>query len=402
MSLTVREVFEEYSELTPKDKDLPGRIVRFKQNFINKNAEHTEFFGGNLIGYPSIRWTDRDTKAWLEEVLLVEDIKSCQEDLYECDGINKEYNVSSNIFNLSIPWVMNILWRQNSNIKSYRPGMEAALIVGMAFHLSTFMVRRFPYKSNPDIALSMFEKLNNRFDFKVEGSWIGLLTARTDIFMDTKGKYPDVWQEMVNDLRTVVMCNEVNGNIRKTVNILTELYHKEKEANERILKTKKLGDLDGESVIKDYIRKSDTLKRDMVSLCSDAPSLIKTEILEVIIDLYPNVDERALEDTLRYLSDNMNGRDKWYQYIELFSVFMLELVRRKKVDFSSVSQTVTTMVSLFRSSSTKNQDVLDIKKAFNKIVSDANPGESKNKIPSTVSGLIAYLTVRMLAINYYR
>lgn len=402
MALTVKETFEQYSELSPSDKDLPRRIIQFAQGFLNKNQDHTAFFGGNLIGTPAIRWTDRDTRSWLEDVLLVEDIKSCQEDLYECPGINKDFNVSSNIFNLSIPWVMNVLWRQDKNIKVYRPGMEHALIVGMAYHLSSFMVRRFKYPANPDIALSMFEKLNNKYDFKVHGSWIGLLRARTDIFMNTEGKYPDVWQEMTNDLRTVVMCNEVNGNIRNSVNILTEMYHKEKEANERINKASKLGTLEGEQVIKDYIRRSDKFKNDLIDACSEPSSLIKEDIFEVVLDISKNVDPEMLDNTLRYLADNIRSKDRWDETVGTLAVYLLELSRTKKVNFNSVGEVTNLVTSMFKASSTKNKDVLKIKKEVLELSKKANVGVRDNKHASNVGAIIRYLTIRALAINYYK
>lgn len=402
MSLTVRETFEQYSELSPEDKDLARRIVAFEQYFLNKNSNHTEFFGGNLLGTPAIRWSPQDTKRWLEEVLLIEDIRSCQEDLYECEGINKQFKVTSNIFNLSIPWVMNILWRQDKDIEKYRPGMQSALVVGMCYHLSTFMFIRFRYPANPEIAQSMYEKLDLKSDLKRYGSWIKLLRERTDIFMNTKGKYPDVWQEMVNDERTAIMCKEVNGNVRTTVNILTEKYYLEKEANERIQKVSKLGEVEGEQVIKDYIRKADNFTRDIVAMAEEPGSLIKDEILNITYDLAKNADQEMGRHTLYYLSDNLNSKDNWKVILERFGVYLLELSRTKKVDFNVIGEVTNHVASIFRSSSTKNKDVLFIKKEMHLLSRKANPGNRDAKHASNVGALITYLTIRIMAISYYK
>lgn len=400
MTLTVKETFEEYSDLSPSDTGLSKRIMSFEQYFLNKNPNHTEFFGGNLIGTPSIRWSPQDTKKWLEEVCLLDDIRNCQRDLYECRGINKDFNVSSDIFNLSIPWVLNILWRQNKTINN-RPDMVAALVVGMAYHLSTFMFRRFEYPANPSIALSMFEHLDNKSDFKRYGSWVALLRERTSIFLDTEGRYPDVWQEMTNDDRTVRMCNEVNGNIRVTVNILTEKYYIEKDNHNRVISVSKLGQIDGETVIKDYVRKSETLKADMGRICKDPNSLIKEEILDVLAEIVTTANPRSVKDVLNYLSDNYRGKGDWHLWVERLVIFLLELSRTRDVSFKDIGAVVNKTITMFSSSSTTNKDVVFIKSEVTKLCKTALPGERANRIPPNIKAVITYMTIRILSINYY-
>lgn len=401
MPLTVKETFEQYSELGPDDKNLPSRIISFERAFINKNSNHTEFFGGNLIGTPPIRWTDRDTKQWLEEVLLIDDIRGCQRDLYECDDIEKDYNVSSDVFNLSIPWVLNILWRQSSNLKD-RPELISALVVGMSFHLSTFMFRRFPNPTNPIIAQSTFEKLSNKFDFKKEGSWINLLRARTDIFLNTEGRYPDVWQEMTNDARTVRMCNEVNGNIRGTVNLLTSNYYTELASSNRMKIASKVGELEGEKVIKDYIRKYDTFRADIASMCSSPSTLIKKDVIEVTYNLSPAADEDMGVNTLNYLSDNYNSRDGWNDIPERLGKLLLDIGRTRKVDFNSIGDVVGHVRALLRSSNTRVEDIHVVKKSLMDLSKKANVGERDNRHISNVVAVATYLVIRILAINYYK
>lgn len=402
MSLTVKETFQEYSDLSPSDTGLAKRIIAFEQYALNKTPDHTEFFGGNLIGYPIARFSPADKKKWLEEVCLIDDVRNCQLDLYECPNIERDYAVSSEIFNLSIPWIMHILWNQKKTTKN-RPEMVSCLTVGMMFHLTSFMHGRFQYGAKPAIALAMFENLDFKNDFKKEGSWIGLIRARTDIFMDTDGRYPDVWQDMVNDLRTVRMCNEINGNIRSTVNILKDKYETEAENQNRIESVSKVGEVDGEKMLKDYIRRADRLKEDMGRICADPNNLIKDEIIEIMPELLKTYDDRLVREILYYFSDNFRSKkDDWEETVNRLMIYILALPRTKGVSFKNIGEVVNVVVSMLRSSSTSNKDIIFIKRNMIRLSKKVHPSLREAKHPSNAISIVVYLTIRALSINYFK
>ena len=69
MSSAIKAVFESFCGNLPIDKSLAKRLHSFTTNFINKNRDHIEFFGGNLTGAHVVRFVDADKNHWFDDIL---------------------------------------------------------------------------------------------------------------------------------------------------------------------------------------------------------------------------------------------------------------------------------------------------------------------------------------------
>lgn len=369
---------------------------------MNKNESHTAFFGGALLGVNPIRWVEaRDGKEWLEEVMLIEDVISCQYDIYNLKDIDKSFNVSSNIFNLSIVWGLNTMYRMKRT-PIVEEAMNSILVIGMMKHLCAFMYKRFKYPADEKIALMLFEILDMKSDLKKEGSWIKLLRSRTHIFLNTKGRYPDVWMDMIDDTRTVRMCNEINGNIRVTVNRMTERYYEVKGSQDRIMSSSKLGTIEGEKVIKDYIRKPQRLKDDMARISRDPRNLIRKELLNFTTDILTTAKPEFLEKSLNHLSDNYVANKGYAKMIDDLIIYILTMNRRTKISFNNIPMFISKLSSVFRSSGTNQREVLELKKDLLKLSTESLGGQRRVLLAANSTALLIYLSMRILSIEYFK
>jgi hypothetical protein len=100
MSVTLADVFDEHFKHVKFDSKLARNIYLYQIGYINRNREHLEFFGSNLLGVHVVRFKDSDVLKLFEEVLDV-DFLSLSDDLKKVSSINQDYKVSSDVLNLT-------------------------------------------------------------------------------------------------------------------------------------------------------------------------------------------------------------------------------------------------------------------------------------------------------------
>ena len=108
------------------DAKLAKRLNDYKTRFINKNAEHVAFFGGNLIGVQVIRFTTQDRNDWFNDILEVDEY-DLEDALYALPAVNEEYVISSDVMNLSALWLVFAIQR-NAKLPKALKERQAALL----------------------------------------------------------------------------------------------------------------------------------------------------------------------------------------------------------------------------------------------------------------------------------
>ncbi|MFO5742370.1 hypothetical protein ACLBPW_30195, partial [Klebsiella pneumoniae] len=54
------------------DRDLCKRIIDFTISFMNRNADHSAFFGGVLLGVQQVKFFDTDREISYDDVLRID------------------------------------------------------------------------------------------------------------------------------------------------------------------------------------------------------------------------------------------------------------------------------------------------------------------------------------------
>src|SRR6185312_8255581 len=116
MTSLIKAVFEEICSNLVIDQSLCTKIHLYQTGFVNKNSEHSEFFGGNLLGVQVVRFTDTDKHTWFDDI-IVADEEHLREKLHvipALQGANGVFNVAGDPMNLSLAWVLHRIHNETS------------------------------------------------------------------------------------------------------------------------------------------------------------------------------------------------------------------------------------------------------------------------------------------------
>lgn len=100
----VKTIFIENCQHLNFNKDFAAKINKYKTKFEYKNEDHQTFFGGNTTGVQKVRFLPEDTDVWLNDIMQVDEL-TLGEQILALPTINKDFHVSSDVFNLSCVWM---------------------------------------------------------------------------------------------------------------------------------------------------------------------------------------------------------------------------------------------------------------------------------------------------------
>lgn len=396
---TIASVFDEYTDID-FDKKFLERVLTFLHNYLNKNDAHILFYGGNLFGLHPIRFGDVHMNEWLDEVLQIDDITECERDLLDLDGIEGHRHVSGSIFNLSLAWTIHKFYTSKLKNEDRTRGVVAAMFIMQASHMAALQTWRFRYGADEAIAMAVYESYSKKTDLRNYGSWKALMEARGEALMEPDFVHKKALQNL-ETIPTVKFINDMFTRQTKMVNRMTEVYHEIKEEGARIQAQSKLVLGEDGLQLRDYSRPVDNLTSEMLRIATDKNNFLKDEIKSYVEKIVTTSDRRYIDDVLDYYVDNFSADKKHRELLEHLIVFIVNLARVEKIELSDIPQITSKILNLFRSSRSKNKDVLDMKRVSSEIVKKAIKRSRNTVQVSTQISLLLYLTLRILSIKKY-
>lgn len=383
------------------NEELAKKIVTFLQAFVNKNDEHTAFFGGNLLGVHKITWGDEyEGRSWLEEICGVEDIDQLQDDLYDIKDINPSHVTSSSLTNLSFLYMSHLLYASNLKEETKHNAIVATIMLAHCKHLTSLMGRRFRHAANPATARAMYEGLKYDSSLKKHGSWLALIRNRGEQVLADKFIWKRDLEKFDNDKRVTKWANDLQTRIRNLVNVLTRnFYDVHKEAN-RINTYNHLNDIGGELELSAFKSQQANLQREMMSFYTRKNDLMKEQLIDMTTAVITTSDKRLLEETLGFMVENNRPLHKdLVQLTETLVIFMYSVARENNIPMKDISKLVAKYVDMFRGSGTRREDILTIKNIIKQITDQAVPRARRSMQTSTRVALFTYLVIRIFSIK---
>lgn len=394
MSQDIFALFDKYSTFTPDDRSVQP-LIKWVLSFMNKNENHAAFFQSNLLGVNPIRFIDGDRDRWLE-TMGITDVTELQSDIHSLPNVLPEQRVRSDVFNLSIAYAAHKVFNSRVSTKLKQVTLEYIFIGYLAKLTSGLLWRRFRHAAVPDIAMALYESLDNSTYLKKYGSWIGVFTQRAKDINDTRGiHHPRI--RGADDEDWMYMVAEISTRMHDMVQELTNKFHDIKDNKARISTTSKIGSIDGEAVLKDTRNATAQIRRTMDRVARDPRDFIRGEIMELTIDAVLTCEERYLKEALNYYVDNYK-RDKDIQrFQEATILFLVNAAKDRRIDIKQTPLIVGTCKTIFRASNTKRKDALEIKTAAERIIQKSVSRSRASVQVSTKMGLLIYLVLRILS-----
>lgn len=400
----IKDVFDKYTNITV-DKTLTTKLTFHVYSFVNKNETHSAHFGGNLVGVRPVRYIDADARSWLEDIMGIEEIRECQQELLKTPEVNPKFRISSDIVNLSFIYLMHRIGNSSLPKDSKDYALQEVIVMNLSKHMCSLLSHRFKFPSDEIIAQQLFESLDNRSHLKRYGSWLEMLKQTALEMLDPqKGIHTrrGVWQKMDNDKSVIYMTNDIQDRLAGQINLLTEKYHEIKNNSDRVLLNSSINTIDGEKVLAEYVKRERQLVTDMLEIVKDPRDFIRDELVEATLAIVSTAEETHFRRTLNFVTDNATSDARIPEAVSKVCLFVLQEARQGRLNLSQPSEIIGRLSNTFRSSRVKKKDALELKEIYREIAEEAIPNaRDPIKVASAISTLI-YMGIRMLTITRYR
>lgn len=404
IDLNVKKIFDEECSHLKIDAALIRRINDFQVAFVNKNEDHMTFFGGNLTGVKPIRFTSTDKTKWFTDVIMADDI-TLEERLLLLPTINENFHISSDVFNLSVVWVMHFIFNSHllSDKQKEQGMMDAALSLNYKF-LTSLLYQYFKYDADPGIAAATYAQLSYKFALKQHGNWYSTLRFRSESLIGHSSIHYNTFKKFNNDVQIVYCLNDTQGRIRDMLKNIYREFMKVHGAGKKIVSTSSTVEFDGEEILKDKTKSLVSYNRYIRSIISDQNSLLKDDLLVLINNVQHTMPPKLLVKTLIWVSANYRhtGAPEIERFLDLTLTHSFAYMAGHQNTVKENNDLASFMASLrgvYMSSRSTDVELLEVRKIAEEIVVKATGTKNDSVIASVRTGLLLYIVLRSFLKN---
>ena len=369
------DVFRKHCSISI-DRTLLLKTLTYVNNFTRRDENSISFWGGGLIGCFPVKWTRSEEDTWITDILEIDDYNGLIQDIYSLPGINKSWKVSSNAINLSFLWIVyEALISAELEEKDREALARAALNMLQYKFITSLHTHRFKYVADINISIAVYEQLNNKTTLKKEGSWQGLVDARTTDILGIDSLHTKTIRTLRETTDVVKTLNDIWNRLKSIFNILTTDFHNIKDTNAKFASTTKFTIVEGESIIKDSFNEYAHIKRNMHVIIPDRNSFIREDLMEVVTKIIDTVYPRILKTTLIFISENFISKYKKVNIPDLVDeiiMYSFNIIREEHIDLRDLTSVALKFKNLLRSSRVIDPEFIRIKEQLATIIYDSN------------------------------
>lgn len=314
---SVLKVCDELFHKVEFDKNLYKKIMYNNIEFISKTDDHKNLFGSRLIGCHYLRYNLTD-KADFYDTLFNLDYDIVSESFEQITTIPKNFKIARDDINLTCFYSAH-KFLTNTQLKE-EDRENAAIEILNYFNYRTLVVicaNYFIYPISEDKAVSLIERLSNKYLIKKLKNWNEYCQYRSEEYL--KSKFRD----------TIIRFDE-----KELPNAISDLFNRTKDTIKNIysefiamiqsdeyIKSKKavVNDIEGEEVILDQIGNTKSYFNLIETMFIDKHSFIRSSYIDVIVDIISTVSYSQVYEMLEFLFDYTQKSSKNYEEVVKFS-----------------------------------------------------------------------------------
>lgn len=140
---------------------LVKKISLFKNEFMTKDSEYAEFFGGPLLGVHRIKWMPEDTDYWIYDIAMIDDVDELERETYRLPEINSAFKNSSNIHNLLMIYLLHKIHVSNEIPQKDKINCctDVMMCLNIKFLTSVVNNKFFKFPISTDIAIEVHRNI---------------------------------------------------------------------------------------------------------------------------------------------------------------------------------------------------------------------------------------------------
>lgn len=404
--LNIKSVFDDVCGSLKIDATLAKRLNNYKVKFINKNSDHVAFFGGNLIGVQVIRFTTSDRNDWFNDILEVDEL-DLEDRLYSLKDVNPEYAISSDVMNLSCLWLAFAVQRNAKlNTKLKEQMMDDIIMILNMKLITSLLFHYFKYPADEAVAKATYAELDYKFTIKQEGSWQKVMEKRTRDILDPKGIHHKTFTKFDKDLDVIYTINDIQGRLRDMIKNIYAVFIRIHQQGSRIGTVSSVVEIDGVESLRDKTKSLGIYTRYLSNILPDKNSLMKEELMQVIIRQSKTMPEKLFRDTLLWMSENTTGKyaSKIDAAMNELMLYVFDYLKANKSLMRSTTDIASIIIKLkgtFMSSRNTDASLRKTKSDFEEMVKLATGNKNNNILAAVRTGLMIYIVIRTISMKHY-
>ena len=347
--MNAKQVLDEFFKNISFDTALYKKLVYNNIEFITKNEDHKHLFGSKLIGCHHIKYTHYDKNIFYNNLFGIEsdDVVAAINDI---KTINKKFKTARDDINLVTFYMAHRFLTNDDLAKEKR--IEYAKEVLNYFNYRTLVLissNYFVYPISEEKAVSLSERLSNRYVIKRLKNWNEYCAYRSEEYLDSK--FLDLLVKFNKDDE---LPNAITDLLNRTKDTLKNIYGEfiTMMENDEIIKSKSnvVNDVEGQEVILDKINTPESYFTKIEAMTTDKNTFIRKDYLDVTIDIINSVSYRQLEETLSLcLEYSYTGREnhqKFNNFMKDILVNSIEYLHRNNIYLNNNSNVLTVINSI--------------------------------------------------------
>lgn len=381
------------------DQKLYKTYTAMLNQYITKNQDHIEFYGGKLLGVHIVRFTNDDYENFFAPLGITP--KEVTEKLKDFYTVKQNFSLFGDpYYLLGYYMIHKFLTSKDLDKKMHEP---AAKVIAMFMNIRIFTsmyTYRFRYPVNRDLAQAVYEGLSGKFMIKKVDSWYDLFMYRTSDLVDNEGLHFKVMNKFDNDKDIINAINDTRNRLSSLITNIYSLTMNYHSKGTKISTTSlTVTDLDGNDKIKDkfnnYLNDITMVKRSL----TNEETFVSNNLVDIIIGITKNTNRDYLINTLRWLSDNYL---KEHKIVDGFITESLTSIYDYLNDNNSVNKSVIDLLYLTKNyviSSRSEEGISEAKNKADEIIKKAIKKSSSSIIIPLRIALILYIFIKAQALR---
>lgn len=373
-------------------------------NQLQTRPDNIPFFGGNLLGTDNIRFLSADRDWWFDEILEIDE-EYLKEYVHRVPIINTDWVVTSDVFNMSIIWILNNIMTVFGD--KDKLALEAMLCVIDLFQfrfLTSIYSHYFRRPVDEAAATATYAALSMKFKIRQLGTWGAVIRDRSILTLAKDSIHYNTIKTLEPDESVMYFITDMSTRTRKTIKDQYGVLDKIRAGNLRVQSSSATIELDGERIIRDKINSYSTARNYLIDVSGNQASFIKNELTNIITDIMTTVSEQVFNEALVVIANLPAGaeRDKIEWCMDNTLMYSFDYITENRIRFNDIAFIITKMRSMFMSSKSPSPILHKLREDLEAFSVKHTKLRSPAALAAMRTSIMLYFLLRALSYNSYR
>lgn len=406
---TIRDVFMRAgAEIDFKaDRALIERLSKYQRDFVNRDEDHINFFGGNLVGVYRMRFRQQDRDDFFLNIANLDEIDLIQE-IKKVDYLDPKWKRPNDPLNLACVWLMHeISISPHLNNEQKHRGLKLVALILMYRFMGSILSHNFPFIADRAAMEATIASLSKKYHIKTAGTWGRLFDERAEELASKASIHYRTYTAFNSDKQITYMINDVQSRLKEMIKNIWREFDKVRNSTSRIVSEASVLVFDGETVIRDKTRKYAAYIRYMQEVVPERRNFVRDELVSVITDLMHTVPPRYLTEALEWMSVNYRAKaaPQVEQLVDETLLHCFSLIASQPETYRSgtaIEPLLVKLRALYTASRMSDPSLLKMRDLADSVAMASVRSKNSSVVSGVRTAIQLYVVLRALAMQHYQ